>query len=94
MSKLQKQIRTLVGRYFDLPSDVVLDLPRITTIGSVHFYIENHTGLLHFSDREIKIQYKQGHVRIRGKELVVKTMLKEELLLEGELQSVEFFPDS
>ncbi|ASF39947.1 MULTISPECIES: sporulation protein YqfC [Halobacillus] len=94
MTKWQKQIRTWIGRYFDLPSDVMLDLPRITTIGSIHVYIENHTGLLHFSDNEVRIQYKQGQVKIIGKDLGVKMMLKEELLLEGEIKSVEFLPEA
>ncbi|MBN8236674.1 sporulation protein YqfC [Halobacillus kuroshimensis] len=94
MPKWQQQIRTWIGRYFDLPADVMLDLPRITTIGSIHVYIENHTGLLHFSEEEVRIQYKKGQVRIVGRDLGVKMMLKEELLLEGELKSVEFFPDS
>ncbi|MGP4074446.1 sporulation protein YqfC [Halobacillus sp. K22] len=94
MTKWQKQIRTWIGRYFDLPSDVMLDLPRITTIGSIHVYIENHTGLLHFSDSEVRIQYKQGQVKIVGKDLGVKMMLKEELLLEGEIKSVEFLPEA
>ncbi|SFF53522.1 sporulation protein YqfC [Halobacillus alkaliphilus] len=94
MTKWQKQIRTWIGRYFDLPSDVMLDLPRITTIGSIHVYIENHTGLLHFSDNEVRIQYKRGQVKIIGKDLGVKMMLKEELLLEGEIKSVEFLPEA
>ncbi|MFQ3542731.1 sporulation protein YqfC [Halobacillus rhizosphaerae] len=92
MSKWQQQIRTWLGRYFDLPSDVMLDLPRVTTIGSIHVYIENHTGLLHFSDQEVRLQYKQGQIRISGQNLGVKMMLKEEILLEGTLKSVEFLP--
>ncbi|UOQ93777.1 sporulation protein YqfC [Halobacillus shinanisalinarum] len=93
MVKWQKQLRSWVGRYFDLPSDVMLDLPRITTIGSIHAYIENHTGLLHFSDQEVRLKYRDGHISIKGKELRIKMMLKEELLLEGTLDTVEFFTE-
>lgn len=93
MVKWQQQIRTWVGRYFDLPSDVMLDLPRITTIGSIHAYIENHTGLLLFSDREVRLKYRDGHLSIKGESLRIKMMLKEELLLEGTLDSIEFYPD-
>ncbi|UOQ46347.1 sporulation protein YqfC [Halobacillus salinarum] len=92
MSKWKQQLRAWLGRSFDLPSDVMLDLPRITTIGSIHVYIENHTGLLHFSDEEVRLQYKQGQIKIVGRDLGVKMMLKEEILLEGSLQSVEFLP--
>ncbi|WP_082233796.1 sporulation protein YqfC [Halobacillus massiliensis] len=93
MSKWQSQLKNWVSQYFDLPADVMLDLPRITTIGSLHAYIENCTGLLHFSDKEIRIKYRRGVVSIKGRELRIKMMLKEELLLEGELQSIEFLKD-
>lgn len=93
MSNWQQQIRAWIGRHFDLPSDVMLDLPRITAIGSIHLYIENHTGLLQFSNHEIRIQYKKGEVRIIGQDLGVKMMIKEELLLEGQIKSIEFLPD-
>ncbi|GGF07628.1 sporulation protein YqfC [Halobacillus andaensis] len=90
MSKWQNQLRNWVSQYFDLPADVMLDLPRITTIGSLHAYVENCTGLLHFSDQEVRIQYRRGELSIKGKDLRIKMMLKEELLLEGELQSIDF----
>ncbi|WP_173916103.1 sporulation protein YqfC [Halobacillus sp. Marseille-Q1614] len=93
MSKWQSQFKNWVSQYFDLPADVMLDLPRITTIGSIHAYIENCTGLLHFSDTEIRLKYSRGVISIKGKELRIKMMLKEELLLEGELQEIQFLKD-
>ncbi|WP_101844326.1 sporulation protein YqfC [Halobacillus sp. Marseille-P3879] len=90
MSKWQNQLRNWVSQYFDLPADVMLDLPRVTTIGSLHAYIENCTGLLHFSDKEVRIQHRRGELLIKGKDLRIKMMLKEELLLEGELKSIDF----
>ncbi|MCP3030355.1 sporulation protein YqfC [Halobacillus sp. A1] len=94
MSKWQNQLRNWVSQYFDLPADVMLDLPRITTIGSIHAYIENCTGLLHFSDHEIRISHRRGELSIKGKDLRIKMMLKEELLLEGKLLSIDFIDES
>lgn len=44
----------------ELPADVLMDLPRITLVGQIHIYIENHKGLLAFSDTEIRVLLKQG----------------------------------
>ncbi|MEH6939497.1 sporulation protein YqfC [Bacillus sp. JJ664] len=74
----------------DLPPDVLLELPRITMLGQLHIYIENHRGLLVYSDKELRLLMKQGQLLIKGKDFVLKTMLPEEILLEGEIEHVYF----
>lgn len=74
----------------DLSPDVLLELPRITMLGQLHIYIENHRGLLVYSDKELRLLMKQGQLLIKGKDFVLKTMLPEEILLEGEIEHVYF----
>ncbi|MFB7141838.1 MULTISPECIES: sporulation protein YqfC [unclassified Bacillus (in: firmicutes)] len=74
----------------DLPPDVLLELPRITMLGQLHIYIENHRGLLVYTDNELRLLMKQGQLLIKGKDFVLKTMLPEEILLEGEIEHVYF----
>lgn len=78
---------------FDLPQDVVLDLPRITLIGQIHIYIENHKGILTFSNEELRLALKQGYLLIKGTNFVLKTILPEEILLEGTIHQVTFVED-
>ncbi len=49
----------------ELPQDVMMDLPRITMIGHIHIYIENHRGLITFSDTEVRLLLKQGQLLIK-----------------------------
>ncbi len=72
----------------ELPADVLMDLPRITLVGQIHIYIENHKGLLAFSDTEIRVLLKQGQMLVRGEGLVIKVILPEELVLEGKINQV------
>ncbi|MED4689194.1 sporulation protein YqfC, partial [Peribacillus frigoritolerans] len=44
-----KKVKQLMTKTMDLPQDVMMDLPRITMIGQLHIYIENHRGLLAFT---------------------------------------------
>ncbi len=74
----------------DLPQDIMLELPRITMIGDIHIYIENHKGILVFSDTELRLMLKQGHLLIKGNKFILKTILPEEILLEGEIHQVLF----
>jgi len=72
----------------ELPADVMMDLPRITMIGQIHIYIENHRGLLTFTDKELRLLLKQGQLLIKGESFVIKTILPEEILLEGKIDQV------
>jgi sporulation protein YqfC len=65
-----------------------MDLPRITMIGQIHIYIENHRGLLTFSDTEIRLLLKQGQLLVKGDSFVIRTILPEEILLEGKISQV------
>lgn len=92
MRKLQ-QMKSWMTKKMDLPADVLMDLPRITLIGQIHIYIENHRGLLVFSDTEVRLLLKQGQLLIKGNSFVIKTILPEELLLEGTIEQVLFLDE-
>ncbi|MBP2241671.1 sporulation protein YqfC [Cytobacillus eiseniae] len=74
----------------ELPQDVMMDLPRITMVGQIHIYIENHKGLISFSDKELRLLLKQGQLLIKGNSFVIKTILPEEILLEGQVDQVTY----
>lgn len=87
------RVRRWMTEKMDLPQDVMMDLPRITMIGQIHIYIENHRGLLAFSDKELRLLLKQGQLLVKGKGFVIKTILPEEILLEGKIDQVLYIND-
>ncbi|MFD3447687.1 sporulation protein YqfC [Microbacteriaceae bacterium 4G12] len=93
MRKLQQQMKNWITKKMDLPADVLMDLPRITLVGQIHIYIENHRGVLVFSDTEVRLLLKQGQLLIKGNSFVIKTILPEELLLEGTIEQVLFLDE-
>nr|WP_295969465.1 sporulation protein YqfC [uncultured Bacillus sp.] len=91
--KWGQYLRSWITKNMELPQDVMMDLPRITMIGHIHIYIENHRGLITFSDNELRLLLKQGQLLIKGKALVIKTILPEEILLEGKIDQVIFLQE-
>ncbi len=83
-------MKQLMTKTMDLPQDVMMDLPRITMIGQLHIYIENHRGLLAFTDSEVRLMLKNGQLLIKGNAFVIKTILPEEIMLEGKIDKVYF----
>ncbi|CAH0347047.1 sporulation protein YqfC [Bacillus sp. CECT 9360] len=92
-SKWGQNIKKLFVKTMDLPQDVMMDLPRITLIGQLHIYIENHRGLLAFTDTEVRLMLKKGQLLIRGNEFVIKTILPEEIMLQGKIDQVYFIKE-
>lgn len=51
-----KANKSMVNTKAQLPNDVIYDYPRMTLIGHVHLYIENHKGLKQFQDQQIIVE--------------------------------------
>ncbi|UCZ54498.1 sporulation protein YqfC [Bacillus shivajii] len=90
MKNLQKMIRQWMTKNMDLPADVMMDMPRVTMIGHFHIYIENHRGLIRFTNEELRLRLTEGELLIIGHSFVIKNILPEEILLEGVVDDVKF----
>lgn len=62
-----KKLRQMTASILDLPQDVIIDLPRITMIGNLHLYIENHRGVMVFTDRMLQLRLSVGQLVIEGR---------------------------
>jgi len=93
VKKIKQKLIETFSRSFELPSEVTLKLLRITLIGSIHAYIENHYGLVIFSNEKLVLNVYQGRVHITGKNFVLKMMLEHEILLEGDIADVRYEPN-
>ena len=79
-----------VAELFDLPADVIAGLPHLEMIGGRQLFLEQHKGLLAYSDTAIDINTGTLVVRVRGKGLQLLAMTAEELRVGGTIEAVEF----
>lgn len=92
MPQVSRKLRRWTAAILDLPQDVVQDLPRITMIGGVQLTVENHRGVLQFSPDSLVLAMEQGKLEITGKELVIRTIGKEDVYVEGQIVGVALHP--
>lgn len=76
----------------ELPKEIVLDLPKISLIGKIQLIIENHKGIIEYTPMQIRIGSNSGIIKIQGKNLYIKTIVKEEIIVTGEIDAFEFIP--
>lgn len=87
--KKMKKIKEKISDILELPKDVVLNLPKITLVGDVQLYIENHRGILEYNRERVKIKTNLGEIIISGSDLKIKTVMFEEIIVEGSIKGIQ-----
>lgn len=78
-----------VSEALELPKDVVLDLPKIIITGNIGLNISNHKGIIEYTQEILRINSSIGVVKIWGKNMELKTILSEEIIVIGSIEKVE-----
>lgn len=84
-------IKANISEALEIPKDILLDLPKVTFIGNLQVNIENHKGIIEYSDDNIRIKIKDGILKVSGMDLAIKTIVTEEIIISGKIASIDFF---
>ncbi|MBE6081322.1 MULTISPECIES: sporulation protein YqfC [Tissierellales] len=90
MKEKIKDMKLNMSEALELPKDIVMDLPKITVIGNIELSLLNHKGIVEYTQNVIRINTNSGVVKITGEELVIKTILTEEIIVTGLIDNIEF----
>ena len=74
----------------EIPGDAVAGLPRIELLGDRELRMEYHKGILAYGTEEIHISGGKLVVRVKGAGLELKSMNPTELLITGQILSLDF----
>lgn len=85
-----KKWQESIAELFELPKELLLNLPRITLIGDIQMLLENYGGIIQYNDELLRLKVREGEVIVKGKNLTIKHFLADELLIEGKIFSVEY----
>lgn len=85
-----RRLRQKFANLLELPSDVVLDLPRVVLVGNVQAVVENHRGLVEYSPGLVRIGLETGQLVLTGEGLVIGTAGAEEMIILGRITGLEY----
>lgn len=77
-------------KLFDIPEELSSDIPKVTILGFDRMLIENYKSVLDYQDFFIRIKMKTGLININGFELLMNEMTKDDLIITGNIESVDF----
>ncbi len=88
--KGEGRFKVIISELFELPKEVVLDLPRLTMVGNLQLLVENHRGVIAYQEDELRIGVSNGELIIRGSGLQIKNLFTEELLIKGVIEKIDY----
>lgn len=85
-----KKFSEFLAENFSMPKDVMMDLPRVSICGDKEIYIENHKGLLEYSDNMIRLKMNDGIINVSGTGLRIIIIEQERMVINGVLENVNY----
>lgn len=89
-NKPKVNIKQKVTEILELPKEIVLNVPRITILGNSNLLIENYKGIIEYDNDKIRVNTGAGTIRITGERLTIKEITSEDLMIDGEIATMEF----
>lgn len=77
-------------KLFDIPEELITDIPKVTVVGFDRMLIENYKCILEYQDFFIRIKMSTGLININGFNLVMNEMTKDDLIITGIIESIDY----
>lgn len=83
-------LKEKMSELLELPKDIVLNVPKLTMVGNGDLLIENFKGIIEYDNDRIRINTNSGIIKITGTGLGIKEITSEDLMVKGDISSLEF----
>ena len=79
-----------INEFLEMPEEIMSDKPRITILGFEELVIENYKNILEYEEIFIKINTYIGAININGFNLKLIQMNKDDIMITGKIDSIDF----
>lgn len=86
----ERKWRRRLADLLELPREIVLNLPKVTIIGNLQCYLENHRGVIEYTAERVRVSVNGGEVIIDGRDLVIRYMTDDEIAIDGSVNRVHY----
>lgn len=82
------KIKAKIAKAFEVPKEIVTDMPKITWYGTGDLLFENYIGIIEYKEITIRINTVVGIYRLEGKHLEICEITNEDILIKGNIESI------
>ncbi len=87
MNKL-KQYTGKLGTKLGIPAEIALDESRIVAIGHNQVRVENHKGIIEYSETCVRLRVVGGCLRMEGEQLIIDEYNSERICISGIIKQI------
>ena len=84
-----KNIRK-IEKALEISEGIIDNITKITCYSNERIYIENYLGIIEYEDYMIRINTSDGDVFIYGIDLSIDELTKEEMVVTGKINNIQF----
>ena len=88
--KERTKLTEAFSRTLELPVNVMEGLPEIELLGNKEAVVEHCQGILEYDDTVVRINTGKMVLKFTGRNLRLKTMTDESVIVEGSFTTIEF----
>ena len=91
MRKKNIKVKTeKIADAFELPKDILLDIPKVTVFPEREAEIVNYGGIVQYDEKNVRVNTKYGMISVEGENLDIKSISDEAIFVVGKILKVEF----
>ena len=79
-----------INEFLEMPEEITTNKPKITILGFEELVIENYKNILEYEEIFIKINTHIGAININGFNLKLIQMNKDDIMITGQIDSIDF----
>jgi sporulation protein YqfC len=87
---ISMELKKRIVKTFELPKEIILDLPRVMLIGNEELSIDNYKGIIEYQPELLRINTGAGILYIEGKNLCLKQITAEQIKITGCILNLAF----
>lgn len=86
----ENSLKNKLSELSGLPKDVVMGIPMLTMMGHMELNIENYRGITEYTEQLVRIQTKDGQIKVTGNHLRVEYYTNDEMKVTGYIATIEY----
>ena len=90
LKKRKTNIKEELSAAFEIPKEVVLNMPLISLKGREEVVIENYRGIIEYTTEKIRINTASGVFKLTGEKMLIKCLDADNIVICGVINSTEF----
>jgi len=92
LKKKKSKFREKLSTVFELPPEATAGATRVIILNNTDLFLENHKGIKEYTLTKVRVHTEHQEIVIKGKDMELKNMGAENIIITGEIGSIEYEP--